>query len=82
MKTRETLRDLLRTNHKRRSRKYAHRKGEFLLTANFRRPVDSDRIALVGALVQYFTQSAISDMLDVSTSTVGKMVRVFYAGHR
>lgn len=83
MKTRveSELRGLLKSKRKRRDKKYVHRRGEFTLTANFRNP-DRTRIALVGALVQYFTQASIADMLGTSTSTVGKMVRVFYAGHR
>jgi len=80
--TRVDLKQLLRSKRKRRDRKYVHHKGEFLLTASFRRPVDRTRIALVGALVQHFTQATRGDMLGVSSSTVGKMVRIFYAGHR
>jgi hypothetical protein len=68
---------------RKRKKKWTHKPGEYTLTANFRRPADAHRIALVGALSKHFTLAAIAYMLgDVSQSTVAKMVRVFYASHR
>lgn len=62
-----------------RARPYNHRKGSFLLTASFRTDVDAALINLAGKLTAHFTQQAIADLLGTSTSTIGKMVRCYFA---
>lgn len=75
------LKEALRSKVPRRNpkRPYRHREGRFTLTANFKSEVDAAIINLAGKLTEHFTQQAIASLLGTSTSTIGKMVRVYFA---
>lgn len=54
----------LKSKTPRRKAPYYHKKGQFVLTANFRsRDIDESRINLVGALSLAFPQWRIADIL-------------------
>lgn len=65
-----------------RRRAYKHQPGTFALTASFRDDaVTRATINLVGRLVERYSQREIAGLLGTSTSTIGKMVRVYcYTG--
>lgn len=70
----------LHTTQQKRQRPYRHKPGQFLLTASFRdKSIDMHRVELVGKLTGRLTQKTIAYILDCSTSTVGKLVRIYYA---
>ena len=74
------VRQALRSGTPRRTHKHRHVKGRFLLTASFRdASIDMSTVALVGALVNYFTYSQIADMIGCSVSKVGKLNRIYEA---
>ena len=62
-----------------RRRAYKHRPGSFALTASFRDDaVTRATINLVGRLVERYSQREVAGLLGTSTSTIGKMVRVYF----
>ena len=74
-----SIRQAVKSGAPRRSRPYLHRKGQFVLTANFsdRLMVDLTSIEVAGKLSEFFTQSTIAQMMGVSVATVSKMIRVY-----
>lgn len=62
-----------------RRNKYSHKKGKFVLTASFKdTEINRALINFVGRNVNSHTQAQIASVLGCSTSTIGKMVRIYY----
>ncbi len=75
-----TLKKALSLPYPHRTRDYKYKAGKFTLTASFRdQTISYADITLAGSLARVFTQREIADMLNVSVSIVGKMVRSYHA---
>lgn len=64
---------------KKRARAYKHKQGAFVLTASFKdSEVNRALINYVGKLSASYSQRAIASAMRCSTSTIGKMVRIYH----